>query len=173
MDITGNTSDKKQRKDGENIKYLLDVFGINQVQLSEKAGIPQSTLSVLLSKDIIDDESLTKISEALGNGLTVECLKQYNHDETKRFVVYNLYQTVNEGGRAYNSGSISQDLTENAKVYNSGSQDESTTTINNPLDKVIKLAEELREAEVMKMYYRMKVEPEKVEEEMQKKQVNP
>lgn len=135
--------DETVRNDGANAKILMGLHKSNQKSIAEKLGWHESTLSNMLKQDVIEDADLESIAKGIDEKLTGDCIKYFNHEEAKNAVINYLFQTINDGGKAYNSGS-------------------SDRSIINELAFIEKYAE----TRAKLMYYRMLVEPEKVKAEM-------
>jgi len=82
---------------GQNVRDIMHFFDIRQYELAEKMGLQPSNLSNVLQKETLDDATLNKIADALGHGITADCIKNYNRDLHRQIIINN--QTVNEGGK--------------------------------------------------------------------------
>jgi len=144
---------------GKNIKHLMRAFQITQTQLAEKLDMPDSYLCNLLQKANIDDSTLQRIAEAIGNGVSVDMIKSYNHDDTISYIVNNYTQNVENGG----VGNLKND---NNSTFQEGSQQ----TINNyTAEKAFEYAEKIIDLKTEIMRLRMKYEPDAVESELKNK----
>jgi len=135
-----------QRNDGENVKNLISFYGTSQREVAKKMQMLEPNLSKILQQDIIDDETLSNLAKAIDKGLTADCIKYYDHERAKRIVVQNLYQTINNGGKAYNDGSKDESIINDLEYYD-------------------KLNKDLTEAKETIMFLRMQYEPDKVRAE--------
>lgn len=150
---------------GKNIKHLMKAFGITQSQLADKLGMTESQLCNLLQKADIDDKTLQRIADAIGYGVTVDMIKNYNHDDTIKYIINNYTQNVGNGG-------IGNFKNDNSSTFEEGSK----PTINHYVaEQAFAYAEKNTRMEKLLLYYRMKMEPEAVEKEIEslKKDYNP
>lgn len=144
---------------GKNVKHLMRAFQLTQSQLAEKLGMPDSHVSNLLQKADIDDNTLQRIADVIGNGVTPDMIKAYSHDDTISYIINNYTQNVENGG----NGTLipKQD---NSSTFQEGSQ----PTINHYVaEQVFALVEKNTKLEKLLLYYRMKTEPDLVEKEME------
>src|SRR4051812_26545597 len=74
---------------GKKIERIREIKGIKQEALATAIGVTQQAISKLEQSEMIDEEKLQKIAEALG--VTVENIKNFNED-----LVMNLIQNNNE-----------------------------------------------------------------------------
>ncbi|PXV65463.1 hypothetical protein CLV62_10755 [Dysgonomonas alginatilytica] len=118
---------------GENVKHLMRAFHLQQNDLAENAGYSESQLSNVLRKADIDDESLERLAKGLGNGVTTDMIKAYNHEDTVSYIINNYTQTVADGGK----GTLQQ----NNKFQEGSAQTQ--TNYNYPLDDIKDLYERL------------------------------
>ncbi|MDR2921481.1 MAG: helix-turn-helix domain-containing protein [Tannerella sp.] len=142
---------------GNNIKHLMRAFQITQAQLADKLGMPDSHVCNLLQKADIDDPMLQKIAGAIGYGVTVDLIKNYNHDDTIKYITNNYTQTVENGG----TGTLIPNQ-DNSSTFQEGSSQQ----INNYVAE--QAFEAMKEIAVLKteiMRLRMKYEPDSVEKE--------
>lgn len=183
-------ANKEEGHLGNSIKHLMKAFGITQSQLADELGIPDSHLCNLLHKTNIDDAMLQKIADAIGYGVTVDMIKKYNHDDTISYIINNYNQNVESGGTGTFIPNQNQNVESggtgtfipnpNQKVENGGtgtlipSQDNSAnfeegssqTNNNYVAEQAFAYAEKNAKLEKLLLYYRMKVEPEAVEKEI-------
>ena len=138
---------------GKNIKHLMRAFQITQAQLAEKLGMPDSHICNLLQKSDIDDNTLQRIADAIGYDVTVDMLKNYNHDDTIRYIS-NTYNNTIESG-ATNNGTFQE-------VFEKGSSQNKYVA-----EQAFELAEKNTKLEKLLLYYRMQIEPDAVKIEME------
>lgn len=138
---------------GKNIKHLMRAFQITQTQLAEKLGMPDSHVCNLLQKSDIDDNTLQKIAEAIGYGVSIDMLKNYNHDDTIRYIFNTYNNTIESGGT--NNGTFQE-------VFEKGSSQN-----NYVAEQAFELAEKNTKLEKLLLYYRMQIEPDMVKSEME------
>lgn len=143
---------------GKNIKHLMRALQITQTQLAEKLGMPDSHVCNLLQKADIDDNTLQKIADAMGYGVTAEMIKNYNHEDTIKYIFNNYHNTIESG--ATNNGSFQDDKS-------STFQEGSTQNINYVAEQAFELAEKNTKLEKLLLYYRMQIEPDAVKSEME------
>lgn len=142
---------------GENVKFLMRAFRLQQNKLAEKSGYSESQLSNILRKADIDDESLERLAKGLGHGVTPEMIKAYSHEDTVKYIINNYTQNVEDGG----VGNLKND---NNSTFQEGSQQ----TINNYVaEQAFSLAEKNTKLEKLLLYHRMQTEPEAVKKEME------
>ena len=148
---------------GNNVKHLMRAFQITQAQLAVKLDMPDSHICNLLQKAEIDDTTLQKIADAIGNGISLETIKNYDHENTISYIINNYTQTVNEGG----NGTL---IPKQDNSSNSTFQEGSTQTNNNyAAEKAFEYAEKIIELKIEIMRLRMKYEPDAVESELKSK----
>lgn len=157
---------------GNNIKHLMKAFQITQAQLADKLDTQDSHLCTLLQKPEIDDETLQKIADAIGHGVTAELIRNYSHDDTIKFITNNYTQNVENGGTGtlipnQDNQNIEEGGTGNFKNDNSTTFQEGSSQNNYVAEQAFVLAEKNTKLEKLLLYYRMKVEPEVVEKEME------
>lgn len=146
---------------GKNIKHLMRAFQITQTQLAEKLDMPDSHVCNLLQKSNIDDATLQKIADAIGYGVSVDTIKNYNHEDTISYIINNYTQNIEDGG----NGTLIPKQ-ENNSTFEEGSQQ----TVNHyTTEKAFEYAEKITELKTEIMRLRMKYEPESVENEMKNK----
>lgn len=152
---------------GFNIKCLMRTFQITQAQLAEKLGLQGGQLCNLLQKAYIDDEMLQKIADAIGNGVTMDMIKNYKHEDTISYIINNYTQNVESGGSG--TGNFNND---HSSTFEGGSQP--TITHNYIAEQAFAFAEKNTKLEKLLLYYRMKLEPEAIEKEIDslKKELN-
>lgn len=148
---------------GNNIKHLMRALGITQSQLADNLGIPPSHLCNLLHKADIDDAMLQKIADAIGYGISVDMIKNYNHQDTISYIINNYTQNVEDGG----TGTLipNQDNSSNS-TFEGGSQ----PTINHYVaEQAFESMRENAELKTEIMRLRMKYESEAVDAEIKRK----
>lgn len=144
---------------GKNVKHLMRAFQITQTQLADKLGMPDSHVCNLLQKADIDNNMLQKIADAIGYGISVDMIKNYNHDDTISYIINNYTQNVENGG----VGNLKND---NNSTFQEGSQQ----TINNYVaEQAFDSLKENAELKTEIMRLRMKYEPDAVEAELKNK----
>lgn len=146
---------------GKNVKHLMRAFQITQTQLADKLGIPDSHLCNLLQKIDIDNNMLQKIADAIGYGISVDMIKNYNHDDTISYIINNYTQNVENGG---NGTLIPRQ--DNSSTFQDGSQPVINHYVAEQAFESLKEIAELK-AEIMRL--RMKYEPDVVEAELKNK----
>lgn len=114
------------RRDGYNVKRLREILGMKQEELADKINLTQQTVSKIESKNILEDDLLKQIAEALH--VPVEAIKNFNEDAA-----------VNIIANTFNSNDSS---TLNA-INNSCTF--------NPIDKIVELYERMLKAEQEKV----------------------
>lgn len=149
--MKANKEDKKHF--GNNAKYLMQAFGRTQAEIAEKLEMHGPHLCNLLQKANIDDETLQRIADAIGYGVTVDTIKNYNHDDTTSYIINNYNQKVENGG----TGTLIPNQT-----FEEGSSQNNYTA-----EKAFEYAERNTKLEKLLLYYRMKVEPDAVEKEIE------
>lgn len=148
---------------GNNIKNLMRAFHITQAQLADTLSMTVSQLCNILQKPDIDDSMLQKIADGIGYGVSVDMIKNYNHDDTISYIINNYTQNVEEGG----TGTLipNQDNSSNSN-FEQGSQ----PTINHYVaEQAFESMREISELKTEIMRLRMKYEPKAVEDEIKKK----
>ena len=146
---------------GKNIKHLMRAFQITQTQLADKLGMPDSHVCNLLQKSDIDDNTLQKIADVIGYGVSIDTIKNYNHEDTISYIINNYTQNVENGG----NGTLIPKQ-ENNSTFEEGSQ----PTINHyTAEKAFEYAEKVTELKTEIMRLRMKYEPDAVEKELNNK----
>lgn len=150
---------------GKNIQHLMRAFQITQTQLAEKLGMPDSHVCNLLQKEDIDDSTLQKIADAIGYGISIDTIKNYNHEDTISYIINNYTQNVENGG----NGTLipKQD---NSTTTNSTFQEGSQPTINHYVaEQIFEFLKENADLKTEIMRLRMKYEPDTVENELKNK----
>lgn len=152
---------------GNNIKHLMKALGITQSQLADKLDMTVSQLCNLLQKADIDDAMLQKIVDAIGYGVSVSMIKNYNHQDTISYIINNYTQNVEEGGTGTLIPNQENDNSTNStSTFEEGSQ----PTINHYVaEQAFESMREIAELKTEIMRLRMKYEPEAVEAEIKKK----
>jgi len=143
---------------GKNIKHLMRALQITQTQLAEKLGMPDSHVCNLLQKSDIDDNTLLKIADAIGYGVSAEMIKNYNHEDTIKYIFNNYHNTIESGGT--NNGSFQDDK---STTFQEGSNQNN----NYVAEQAFELAEKNTKLEKLLLYYRMQVEPDVVKNEIE------
>ncbi|MDU1906635.1 MAG: helix-turn-helix transcriptional regulator [Dysgonomonas sp.] len=144
---------------GNNVKHLMRAFQITQTQLAEKMGMPDSHVCNLLQKSDIDDNTLQKIADAIGYGVSLDTIKNYNHEDTISYIINNYTQNVENGG-------IGNFKNDNSSTFKEGSQ----PTINHYVaEQVFEFLKENADLKAEIMRLRMKYEPDAVESELKNK----
>lgn len=148
---------------GNNVKHLMRAFQITQTQLAEKMGMPDSHVCNLLQKSDIDDNTLQKIADAIGYGVSVDTIKNYNHEDTISYIINNYTQNVENGG----NGTLipKQDNSTNS-TFEEGSQQNITNYVAEQAFESMREIADLK-SEIMRL--RMKYEPDSVENELKNK----
>lgn len=140
---------------GNNIKHLMRAFQITQAQLADQLGVPDSHVCNLLQRADIDDPMLQKIADAIGYGVTVDLIKNYNYDDTIRYITNNYTQNIEDGG----TGTLIPNQ-DNSSVFQEGS-----TQNNYIAEQAFEAMKEIAELKTEIMRLRMKYEPDSVEKE--------
>lgn len=153
------SNDTNQIHLGNNIKHLMRAFQLTQAQLADKLNMPDSHVCNLLQKTDIDDDMLQKIAEAIGNGVTTDLIKNYNHDDTIRYITNNYTQNVENGG----TGTLIPNQ-DNSSIFQEGS-----TQNNYVAEQAFEAMKEIAELKTEIMRLRMKYEPDSVEKERKDK----
>lgn len=144
---------------GKNIKHLMRAFQITQAQLAEKLGMPDNHICNLLQKSDIDDNTIQRIAEAIGYGVTAEMIKNYNHEDTINYIVNNYTQNVENGG----NGTLIP------KQENNSTFQEGSTQNNYVAEQAFEFLKQNAELKTEIMRLRMKYEAEAVENELDNK----
>ena len=144
---------------GKNIKHLMRAFQITQTQLAEKMGMPDSHVCNLLQKSDIDDSTLQKIADAIGYGVTIDTIKNYNHEDTISYIINNYTQNVENGG----NGTLIP------KQENNSTFQEGSTQNNYVAEQAFEFLKENADLKTEIMRLRMKYEPDAVENELKNK----
>lgn len=144
---------------GKNIKHLMRAFQITQTQLAEKLGMPDSHVCNLLQKSDIDDNTLQKIADAIGYGVSIDTIKNYNHEDTISYIINNYTQNVENGG----NGTLIP------KQENNSTFQEGSTQNNYVAEQAFEFLKENAELKTEIMRLRMKYEPDAVESELKNK----
>ncbi|MEO8240487.1 MAG: helix-turn-helix transcriptional regulator [Flavobacterium sp.] len=118
----------KTKHIGRNISRIRELRGMKQETLAIAIGVSQQSVSNIEGSEIVDEEKLNAIAEALG--VSAEAIKNYS-DETVLNNIQNNYDS---------------------SVINSGPTVNHNCTFN-PLDKVVELYERLVQAEKDKVEY--------------------
>ena len=147
---------------GNNVKHLMRAFQITQTQLAEKMGMPDSHVCNLLQKSDIDDNTLQKIADAIGYGVSVDTIKNYNHEDTISYIINNYTQNVENGG----NGTL---IPKQDNSTNSTFQEGSSQNNNYVAEQAFESMREVAELKTEIMRLRMKYEPDSVENELKNK----
>lgn len=110
------------RRDGYNVKRLREILGMKQEELADKINLTQQTVSKIESKNILEDDLLKQIAEALH--VPVEAIKNFN-DNAAFNIIANTFDN-----------------------YSSAINWQPTF---NPIDKIIELYERMLKAEQEKV----------------------
>lgn len=148
---------------GKNIKHLMRAFQITQTQLAEKMGMPDSHVCNLLQKEEIDDSTLQKIADAIGYGVSIDTIKNYNHEDTISYIINNYTQNVENGG---NGTLITKQDNSTNSTFEEGSQQNITNYVAEQAFESMREIADLK-SEIMRL--RMKYEPDAVENELKNK----
>lgn len=149
---------------GNNIKHLMKAFQLTQAQLAFDTNIPNSQLCNILQQPDIDNDTLQKIADAIGHGVTVDMIKNYNHDDTISYIINNYTQNVQEGA----TGTLIPNQNNTQKVEEGGTGTLIPKQDNNYVaEQAFELAKENTRLEKVLLYYRMKIEPDAVEKEIE------
>ncbi|NDV96589.1 XRE family transcriptional regulator [Dysgonomonas sp. 521] len=158
---------------GENIKFLMRAFRLQQNELAEKSGYSESQLSNILRKADVDDETLVRLAKGLGHGVTPEMIKAYSHEDTVSYIINNYTQNVENGGVGnYSKDDYTQNVQDggvgNLKNDNNSTFQEGSSQVNNYVaEQAFALAEKNTRLEKLLLYHRMQTEPEAVKKEME------
>jgi len=144
---------------GNNVKHLMRAFQITQTQLAEKMGMPDSHICNLLQKSDIDDNTLQKIADAIGYGVSLDTIKNYNHEDTISYIINNYTQNVENGG----NGTLIP------KQENNSTFQEGSTQNNYVAEQAFEFLKENADLKTEIMRLRMKYEPDAVENELKNK----
>ncbi len=115
----GNSDKTKKVHHGHNVRRVREILGVKQGALAIMLDMSQQTLSYKEAKEIIEDETLEKISQALK--VPIDLLKNFDEDVTTIIIENNKIETNN------GTGFVGQDY---------------STQTHNPIDKIIELANE-------------------------------
>lgn len=118
----------KPKHIGRNISRIRELRGMKQEALAIAIGTTQQTVSNIEGSEVVDDEKLQAIAEALG--VSAEAIKNYSDE-----VVLNNIQNNYEGSLIHSGPTVNHNCTFN------------------PLDKVVELYERLVLAEKEKVEY--------------------
>lgn len=72
------TFETKKRHHGYNSKRLREILGVKQEDLAERMGVSQQTVSRFEQAEVLEEETLNKIAEALK--IPVEAIKNFSED---------------------------------------------------------------------------------------------
>lgn len=153
--MKGNDENGKKHL-GNNIKCLMHAFHLQQNDLAQRTGYSESQLSNILKKEDIDDETLERIAKGLGNGVTPEMIKAYNHKDTVQYI-FNTYNNTLNGGK----GNF-----QDSPTFESGSSQTNNTYVAEQAFEFLKENAELK-VEIMRL--RMKYEADAVESDLKNK----
>ena len=118
----------KPKHIGRNISRIRELRGMKQEALAIAIGTTQQSVSNIEGSEVVDDEKLQAIAEALG--VSAEAIKNYSDE-----VVLNNIQNNYEGSLIHSGPTVNHNCTFN------------------PLDKVVELYERLVLAEKEKVEY--------------------
>lgn len=118
----------KPKHIGRNISRIRELRGMKQEALAIAIGVSQQTISNIENSEVVEDEKLQKIAEALN--VSAEAIKNFNEDSILNIVSNNF--TSNDTS-TLNAINIQPTF--------------------NPLDKVVELYERLVQAEKDKVAY--------------------
>ena len=107
---------------GRNVKRLRDILGIKQEHLAFELNLSQQTISNLEAKEVIDNETLSKIASIFK--VPVDAIKNMTEESTHNYI-NTFYDNSQQGG--FNTHNVSCTF--------------------NPIDKVVELYERLLEVE--------------------------
>ncbi len=144
---------------GNNIKHLMRAFQMTQTQLADKLEMPDSHVCNLLQKANIDDTMLQRIADALGYGITVDGIKNYNHEDTISYITNNYTQNVENGG----TGTL---IPKQDNSSHSTFQEGSTQNNNYVAEQAFEFLKENADLKTEIMRLRMKYEADEVEREV-------
>ena len=83
--------DTKKRNDGYNAKRIREILGVKQEDLAERLGLSQKSVSKLEQTEILKDEQLEKIANALH--VPIDAIKNYSDDATLNIIVNSLHDS--------------------------------------------------------------------------------
>jgi len=78
---------------GDNIRAIRRIIGINQYELAERMNSNQQFVSRMENKEQLDEDTLQKVAKALG--VSVDFIKEYDHDSSVQNYFNNTINTVN------------------------------------------------------------------------------
>ena len=108
----------------------------------------------LLQKADIDDNMLQKMADAIGDDVTPELIRDYNHDDIIKFITNNYTQNIENGG----TGTLIPNQ-DNSSTFQEGS-----TQNNYVAEQAFEFLKEIAELKTEIMRLRMKYEPDTVEQ---------
>jgi len=76
---------------GRNVKRIREILGIKQDVLATSLGLSQQAISQLERKDVLDTNTLEKVSKALG--VSEEAIKNFSDDAAVNIVSSTLHHT--------------------------------------------------------------------------------
>jgi transcriptional regulator with XRE-family HTH domain len=123
------TETTKPKHIGRNISRIRELRKMKQEALAVAIGVSQQTISNIENSEIVDDDKLVAIAEALG--VTKEALQNFSED-----VMFNFFNSFNDADFTNSNGAFG-----------------SIACTFNPLDKVVELYERLVQAEKDKVAY--------------------
>jgi transcriptional regulator with XRE-family HTH domain len=123
------TETTKPKHIGRNISRIREMRKMKQEALAVAIGVSQQTISNIENSEIVDDDKLVAIAEALG--VTKEALQNFSED-----VMFNFFNSFNDADFTNSNGAFG-----------------SIACTFNPLDKVVELYERLVQAEKDKVAY--------------------
>ncbi|HCO67798.1 MAG TPA: hypothetical protein DIT04_08615 [Dysgonomonas sp.] len=154
--MNGNDENGKKHL-GNDIKCLMHAFHLQQNDLAQRTGYSESQLSNILKKEDIDDETLERIAKGLGNGVTPEMIKAYNHKDTISYIINNYSQNIENGGKGTQENIPT--TFENGSIQNN----------NYVAEQAFEFLKENAELKVEIMRLRMKYEADAVESDLKNK----
>ena len=122
------TTKAKPKHIGRNISRIRELRGMKQEALAIAIGVSQQYVSSIEGSEMVDDEKLDKIAEALG--VSAEAIKNYSDE-----VVLNNIQNNHEGSVIHSGPTVNHNCTFD------------------PIDKIVELYERLVQAEKDKVEY--------------------
>ncbi|MCP2026655.1 transcriptional regulator with XRE-family HTH domain [Flavobacterium sp. HSC-32F16] len=114
---------------GRKISRIRELKDMKQEALAQALGMSQQAVSVMENSEIVDEEKLKDVANALG--MTVEAIKNFSEE-----AVINYFNNIYDNDFSHSNGAI-----------------QSNNCSFNPLDKVVELYERLVQAEKDKNEY--------------------
>lgn len=122
----------KPKHIGRNISRIRELRGMKQEALAMAIGVSQQTISNIEKSETIDEEMLSKVSEALG--VTTEGIKQFS-DEAVFNIINNTYHNNSSDNSTLIASSVNYQPTFNT------------------IEKIVELYDRLVQAEKDKVAY--------------------